>query len=273
MKKFSCLIPCYNGDNPLALSNALQTICDQTMPAAEVVMVEDGPLTTELKNVIDKFSKHLPIRSIKLAENFGLGYALNQGVTECKYSIIIRADADDVNHPSRFEKLVTFLSENPGVSVVGSWISEFEESSENIYSYRKLPVDSDRLKTFAKTRNPLNHMTVAFRKDDVLSAGNYDPDFRFAQDYLLWVRLLTLGFKIANIPQVLVNARAGIPMLERRSGWRYIRYEVMLQIKFKQMGFISLKECAVNIISRSVIRIIPNKLRAAFYRRFLRENV
>ncbi len=242
----------------------------QTRKATEVVLVKDGQLPVELEALIEKYSDKLPLNVVSIKENKGLGYALNIGVKTCKYDIIARFDTDDICAPNRFMQQISCFERDSSLDVIGTWISEFEDNPKEIYAYRELPVDHDGIFQYAKRRNPINHMTVAFKKKSVLEAGNYDPDFKFAQDYLLWAKMLMRGCKFKNIPQYLVNARAGIKMLERRGGRNYFSYEIQLQKRFYELGLINKLEFLTNLALRGVVRLVPNSFRGVIYKKILR---
>ena len=55
MKEFSVLISVYAREQSDYLRSALHSVFEQTVPPTEVVLVEDGPLTTELEAVITDF--------------------------------------------------------------------------------------------------------------------------------------------------------------------------------------------------------------------------
>jgi hypothetical protein len=149
------------------------------------------------------------------------------------------------------------MDQHPEIDVVGTWISEFEGSETNIYAFRKLPVSPSTLATFARKRNPLNHMSVMFRKDRVIAAGSYQPFLGF-EDYFLWERMLINGSLIANIPEFLVNVRAGNSQLKRRGGLTYAYNELKLQKEFLKSGFINHIEWIENILIRFTTRLLPD---------------
>ena len=122
MTKFSVLLSVYNKENPLFLKKSLDSVFSQTRKADEVVLVEDGPLTTELDAVIEQFVKDEPtLKLVVLKKNQGLGRALNAGMKECTYNYVARMDTDDVCYPNRFEKQMAYIDEHPGVDLLGAW--------------------------------------------------------------------------------------------------------------------------------------------------------
>lgn len=261
---------CYGRDDPNDLKRALESLSAQTRPADEVLLIEDGPLTEELDRVIGEFEPILPMRRIKFPENKGLGHALKNGVEACRYEVIARMDADDICRKDRFEKQLDYMKAFPELSVVGSWISEFEENEAEVYAYRKVPLTHKEIYKTAKYRSPLNHVTVMYKKEAVLTSGNYDPHFRFAQDYVLWMRMLARGYKFANIPEYLVNVKAGDSMIKRRGGLKYMKYETALQKQFLKEGFINYYQYCLNVVVRSALRLMPDQLRSFTYQKMLR---
>ena len=53
-RKFSVLMSVYVKENPVFLEEAVESIIHQTLKPSEVVIVEDGPLTPELYQVLEK---------------------------------------------------------------------------------------------------------------------------------------------------------------------------------------------------------------------------
>lgn len=259
----------YHKDNPIFLNEAFESLKNQTLPASEIILIQDGKITSELEEVVTFWGQELPIKRIINTENLGLGYSLKLGLKSCSEALVARMDADDISHPKRFELQFQYLQSNPQISVVGSWIAEFSAEVDNINTYRTLPSDPEDLFKFAKKRCPLNHPTVMYRKDDILFVGSYD-NFRFQQDYHLWGRLLNSGFKIANIPTVLLFMRADNELFGRRGGVEYFKNEVEVQKDFLRIGFISQIEFFRNYFIRGSVRVLPNFLRKYFYQFILR---
>lgn len=269
---FSVLISVYHKENPEFLKRAFESIWDlQSLKPSQIVLVEDGPLTDDLNAEIQRQKELLGERLtvVSLEKNVGLGVALAEGLKACKYDLVARMDGDDIADKDRFLNQIDFLKANPDISVVGSFISEFEGNERNIYAYRTPPATHADIYNFAKKRNPINHMTVMFKKDAVMSVGGYMPFMGF-EDYYLWVRMLKQGLLFANIPKYLVNARAGLAMVGRRGGLKYAISEYRLQKEFFRLGFINFGEFLFNTSIRFLSRIVPEPIRIALYQKALR---
>ncbi|HXM80321.1 MAG TPA: glycosyltransferase [Burkholderiales bacterium] len=266
MEQYSLLISVYLRCRPDFLNEALDSIYRQTCPPSEIVIVKDGPVTLEMDRFINMQQQKSGFRLvvIQLERNVGLGDALQAGLQRCSFPIVARMDSDDIAAPSRCEKQLRFLQLHRDVDVVGSWIAEFEHDETQIYAHRIVPTDPIDMARFAKQRNPLNHMTVMFRRASVLAAGGY-VTFHGFEDYYLWIRLLLNGSRLANIPEYLVNARAGEHQILRRGGLSYALNELRFQREMLRLGFTNPLEFTVNSVMRFFIRMLPVLFRRAAY--------
>ena len=267
---FSVLSSTYRKENPSSFRQSLESIFSQTILPSEFVLVEDGILTEELYEVVQNYSSQYPIfKIIALPQNQGLGRALNEGLKHCTYDIVARMDTDDIAKPNRFEKQLSFFKSHPEIDVVSSWIDEFEGTIDNILSIRKLPETPEELFQYGKSRNPINHPAVMFRKSAVQRSGSYQH-FPLFEDYYLWVRMLMNGSKFYNIQESLLYFRTSPDMFKRRGGLKYALTEMKLQHRFYKLGYISLYQMLKNDIVRIVVRLIPNSLRSIIYQKVLR---
>lgn len=268
--KFSVLISLYYNENPEFLRKSLDSIFQQTLLPDEVVLVEDGPLTSALYEVVDEFAdNHAEIKRVVLKENRGLGQALNEGLKHCSYDLVARMDTDDICMPHRFAKQVDFMEKHTEFDVVGAWIDEFQNDVSNVISTRKLPEYPDEIYQFGKKRNPMNHPVVMFRKQTVESAGGYQP-FHLFEDYFLWVRMMLNGNRMYNIPESLLLFRSSPDMYLRRGGMKYAQVEIKFQWQLYRLGYIGLFRMLSNIGIRITVRVIPNKCREWIYKNLLR---
>ena len=256
--KFSVLISIYHKEKALFLEEALYSIENQILSANEIILIKDGFLTSELDNVIADHKEHskIPYKIIELKENVGLGKALNVGLDHCSYEWIARMDSDDIALPDRFEKQFSYLAKNFDTDIFGGWICEFDDDPDICIKKRQVPATHEDIIKFAKYRNPINHMTVIFRKDAVQEVGGYQPMNGF-EDYYLWMRMIQKGKHFANLPEVLVKARTGRDMIERRQGWKYAKDELTLGRAAYQIEFWSKIDIIRNFFMRFLPRLLP----------------
>lgn len=270
--QFSVLISVYKKEKSEYLKTALQSIINQTLKPAEIVIVKDGLLTQELDDCIKEYEKQYPelLKIIAFKENRGLGLALRDGVIACKYDYIARMDSDDIAKPERFAKQFQYLKQHPKTALLGTWITEFSKDENKPDTLTELPCTHKELLKYAKKRNPFRHMTMLLKKEAVIKAGNY-RDFLWFEDYDLWIRMLQKGYIAANIPEYLVNVRADEEMFARRGGCQYLKQDYKFQKVLIETGFITVSEFFMNIVIRTIVRLMPNYIRRKIYEYLLRD--
>lgn len=266
---FSVLMSLYSREMPHALACALKSITRQTLPPPQVILVIDGPIGKELESIVQSHLKTLPMKIVRLPKNVGLAAALNEGLKHCSYDLVARFDTDDWCSPERFEAQFCWMNKHSDVDVLGTWIAEFEVDPDVTSGLRKVPLTHAQIVQFAHARNPMNHMTVMYRKSAVNLAGGYQ-ELHLMEDYWLWVRMISNGSKFANLAQVFVHARTGAGMLERRGGMRYVKSEIRAQRLFLTAGFISFPRAIFNLVLRVLPRLVPGPVRGFLYRVALR---
>lgn len=259
MMSFSVLISIYKKENPAWFKEALDSVFTQTLQPNEIVLVEDGPLTPELYEVIDEYqSKHPIFNIVKNETNLGLGLALQKGVLACKNEIIARMDTDDIIPPDRFEKQLAKIEE--GYDVVSCWSQLFIGDQTNVIAVKTRPENHEEIVKLAHKRSPICHAATLFRKSALLKAGNYQH-CKLYEDYHLVARLIMSGAKFYNIQKVLYYVRTTPEQVGRRSGWDYLKTELSFFREFKKIGFFTTKDYIVNCSMRIVVRLMPNSVR------------
>ena len=270
--EFSVLISVYMKESPIFLGEALDSILvNQSLKPTEVVLVKDGPLTAELDAVIQNFVEKFPekIKLVTLNDNQGLGKALSIGLDKCKYDLVARMDSDDIADKNRFKTQIEFFNKNIDLDVLGGNIAEFQESPSEQLILRKVPPDSYGIIEMMKSRNPMNHVTIMFKKEAVIKAGGY-KHLPYLEDYFLWIRMVEAGAKLANIDKTLVYVRTGENMYKRRGHKGYIPGWYILQKKMREMGIITPVEIIKNMISIICFIYMPVRLKEFVYKKFLR---
>lgn len=273
--QFSVCTSVYKNDSPEIVRTALDSmLVNQTVKPTEIVLVQDGPVPTELSVLLLEYEEIYPdvMHIIRLKKNGGLGNALKLGVENAKYDIIARMDSDDICLQDRFEKQLAYLEAHPECNIVGGQMTEFIDNPENIVGRRVVPLTNDEIYEYMKSRCALNHVTVMFRKESVLKAGNYQ-DWFWNEDYYLWVRMMMNNCVFANIPDVAVNVRSGAGQYARRGGKKYFDSEIGIKKLMLEKGMISRKEYIINYVERFIVQLIlPNSIRGWVFRTFARKN-
>lgn len=266
----SVLMSLYIKEQPEYLRASLNSILTQTQLPDEIVMVLDGPITPQLQGVLDEFADQTDLlRVLPQAHNQGLGKALAIGVVACRYDLIARMDTDDIAQPTRLAKEAQAFAIDPELVICGTNIAEFDGKVQNIIGKRHLPTDDVQIRNFSKRRNPFNHMTVMFKRQAILDAGNYLPLQGF-EDYYLWVRVLKNGGHVKNLQSDLVFARTGADMYARRGGLKYLVPGLKARWVIYRAGLGHVSDWLFVTAVHIVVSIMPNRLRGWFYETKLR---
>jgi len=199
--KISVVMSVYNGEKHIR--KAIQSILRQTYQDFEFIIVNDCS-TDKTVEIIKSFNDNRII-IIENPGNIGLTKSLNKGVKEAKGEYIARMDADDISLPHRFETQIKFLEENKDHGLVGSSYYKMDDSGKTVFWVKVLTEDSE-LRQGLKRQNWFGHGSVLIKKSAFIECNGYDEDFKYAQDYDLWVRI-SERFKVANIEEPLYRWR------------------------------------------------------------------
>ncbi len=101
----SVLMPVFNGERFLA--QAIESVLSQSLPAVEVVVVDDGS-TDESASVAESFGP--PVRLVRRPHR-GVASARNAGVRAAVGDLIALQDADDLMKPGRLERQAAALGD------------------------------------------------------------------------------------------------------------------------------------------------------------------
>lgn len=198
--KVTVLMPVYNSAPYLA--EAIQSVLQQTFTDFEFLIIDDGS-TDDSAKVIQRFND-TRIRLFQNSTNLGLVASLNMGIKIARGEFIARMDADDVCLPERLTIQVAFFEAHQEIGICGTWVEVIGESYGQILCY---PADPGTLKCMLLFGPAFAHPTVMIRRELLHETKLlYDPSFKHAEDFDLWVRASKLT-SLANIEKVLLRYR------------------------------------------------------------------
>ena len=132
-------------------------------------------------------------------------------------------------------------------------------------------LDMKAIREMAKSRTPMNHVTVMYKKSSVEKAGCYSENFGKLEDYKLWVDLLGNNAELANIDDILVYVRTGNGFITRRSNKREITDWDMLQSYLIENGIIGKFTALKNKLYIRCFIYMPGWMKLMAYRIMLRK--
>jgi len=269
--EFSLLLPVYAGDKAAYFTKAFaSTVVDQSRRPSDVVIVQDGPIGTDLAAAVAAATaaSPVPVNHVRLPANVGLARALETGLGHCAHDVVARMDADDISLPTRFELQLAVIE--AGFDLVGTGMLEFDEAGR-VLGKRIPPTDADDIVASARFHDPFNHPTVVYRRSVVARAGGY-RELPLMEDYWLFARMIQAGALVANLPDPLVMYRVDAGAYGRRGGLTLFRSEIALQRSLLKDRFVTRRQFIRNVLVRGGYRFVPVSLRRVAYRRFIVRN-
>jgi hypothetical protein len=221
LEPYEWLMPLAPWERPEVVQGVLASLSAQSWPAHRLVVSVDGVLPQSLRDVL--VASGLPLLVLEAEAWQGTGAVLARGFAACTTRWVLRSDADDRSHPRRAELQLRHLAANPALAVLGTQLAE-QRGPHARPDVRRVPLADADIRRLIQWRNPINHPTVALRRDAILAAGNYRACPLF-EDWDLWLRLAVRGSMFANLSETLVTAAVGEAHLARRHGRHYVSRE------------------------------------------------
>ncbi len=202
----SVVLPIHNAEKYLL--EAVESILTQTFADFELILVDDG--STDHSPVILDTLKDPRIIRLRNEKNSGVVASLNLGISVASGRYIARMDADDVSLPERLEKQVKYLEAHPEIGVLGTGILTRVEVDPIQEGVAIFPSQDKCIRWMLCFRSAVAHVTAVYRRNLVVESGLYRHEFLFAEDYDLWVRLISkTQFSNLSEPLVLVRYYVG----------------------------------------------------------------
>lgn len=175
------------------LGEALHSVFAQTLPPAEIIVVDDGSPEDEEAVVAPYLDRVTYVRK----DNGGPGSARNLGVALTCSPLIAFLDADDLWEPQKLRTQVAFMRQNPKTLLVGADAWEFGEG----VPLRRWSRTGERqgapklgLEDLV-AKNGLPTLTVMLRREAFERLGGFSEDRALiaVEDYDLWLRMAEIG--------------------------------------------------------------------------------
>lgn len=273
IEKYSVLMSLYQKENPEWFEASMDSMINQTIAPNEIVLVLDGPIKGDLMGLVNNYKRKYSklIKVLPLAENIGLGKALDEGLAICSNNLVARMDTDDISLPSRCEKQLQEFTNNSNLAIIGTNIDEFYDDPNNIISSREVPSSNLEIKRFIKRRSPFNHPTVMFKKEVVLACGGYGK-LRRKQDLDLFSRIVNSGYEASNLNESLLLFRSNENNFKRRKSWSYVKSYIIAQYTIWRRGHCSIWDLLYVVLGQIIFFILPVPILKMISNKFLRTN-
>lgn len=197
----SIVVPSFNQSD--YLEDCLESAYNQTVPALEIIVVDDGSTDNSLEIAHRYMFKEFPgiespVRVVSQV-NKGLPSARNTGIMNARGDYILFLDADDKLVETAVERIQAEIRRT-NADIVTPSFREFGKSDRTIVLQGFTMED-------LKTANRLGYFS-AIRRSTLLECGGYNPKMVWGwEDYDLWFDLFKRGKSISILQEVLVMYR------------------------------------------------------------------
>lgn len=250
------------------LSEAIESILAQTVTDWEWILCDDASADNTYavaKEHADKYPGKFVL--LKNEQNMGLNYTLNKCLQYAKGKYIARMDGDDVCSPERLEMELAALEAEPDIAIVSTDMEFFDETGTwGRISHPEYPENKDFL-----AGSPFCHAPCMVRREAYEAVGGYSVDKKLlrVEDYHLWIKMYSKGFRGRNIPQPLYKMRDDRNAYNRRK-FRYRLNEAyvrLLAVRELKLPFYT----AVFALRPILVGLLPKKLYDLLHKRNLRQ--
>ena len=210
----SVIMCVYNTPHDFLLES-VNSVLSQTYDNFEFIIVDDYS-STDL--YIDNVFKDNRIKIIRNDKNHGPSYSRNVAIDASRGKYIAILDSDDISLPTRLEKQVRFMEDNPDVAVCGTW---FKFIGDKTHEVKRVIDDNEYYRCcllFGNSPTMLNP-SVMIRKEMLDKQRiRFDEELRYGEDYKLWYQLSKIG-RVTNLKEILLYYRVHEKQATR--SWQY----------------------------------------------------
>jgi len=196
------LMTVYNGGE--YLKESVRSVISQTFRDFEFLIVNDCSTDDSVKTIESFNDERIIVHNNE--NNMGQTKSLNVGLKLARGKYVARMDADDMAFPMWLEILTEYFRNYPDYAAIGSAAIVIDENGKKKEICR-LPASSHEIIFRIFFAPPMNHVSVLLNKEIIMKNGGYDENFKITQDYELWSSLIRNGYKLLNIPDILVAYR------------------------------------------------------------------
>lgn len=197
------------------LPEAIDSLYSQTYTNFKLVLCDDASTDITYSIAKDYADRYPNIILIKNEKNLKLATSLNRCLEFADTEYIARMDGDDISLPTRFEKQIDFLDNNPEFAIVSSPMIYFDETGD--WGEGKANA-TPGLESF-KNGAPHSHAPCMIRTKVMKEVEGYtvSPKLERGQDYYLFFKIYKAGYRGFNIQEALYKMRDDKDAMSRRT--------------------------------------------------------
>ncbi len=200
------------------LSEALQSLAEQTYRHLEVIVVDDGSTEAASIEAIARLEREYPRFRFLRQANSGIGATRNRLLAEARGEFFIPMDADNIARPAMVETFAKAITRNPGLSAMTCYFHAFANEAPDRLIYAHRPAGGPH--ALSCIRNVYGDANAIFRTADFREVGGYETDRGTScEDWEAYVKLIHAGKSIDVIPECLFLYRHREAGFSRATNW------------------------------------------------------
>jgi glycosyltransferase involved in cell wall biosynthesis len=183
------------------LRDAIQSVLDQTHPAEEILVVDDG-------SADDPAAVVLQFAGVKLLpqDNRGLSAARNAGLKTVRSDKVVFLDADDRLLPDAISAGLACFAGAQACALVYGGYRRIDKHGHPFGRDFYHPAGPQPYRDMLRANVIGMHATVMYDRARLIDSGGFDPTVKRCEDYDVYLRMARDG-PIASHPQVIAEYR------------------------------------------------------------------
>lgn len=262
----SVIMSTYHRERPEYLDAAIRSIwTDQTRKPDQIVLVEDGPLTPQLDEVVGRWKEDIGEAMCVVCKktNEGLAAALNLAIEVATGDLLARMDSDDISCPDRFLIQEEYMTLHPEIDILGTGIREFNDEG-TLDNIRLYPATLDDIKATIHRLNPVAHPSVIFRRSFFDAGFRYTGKYYLCEDITMWFNAVCANRTISNLHDILLEFRRNNITIDRRKETVYSEFRAYNKGIYNLCGLFTTRY--VFSLLRLMFRLMPIGISNAIYK-------
>lgn len=214
----SVIVPTHNRRN--ALKRALKSVDAQTLPAGEVIVIDDGS-TDQTRAMLRSEFPHIVYRS---QQHRGVSAARNLGIRQSRGEWLAFLDSDDEWLPNKLEKQIAALQNEPHLKICHTneiWI----RNGKRVNAMKKHAKKGGWIFEHCLPLCAMSPSSIIIHRSVFERVGLFDEKLPACEDYDLWLRI-TAHYPVLLLAQPLILKYGGHDDQLSKKYWGMDRFRI-----------------------------------------------
>jgi glycosyltransferase involved in cell wall biosynthesis len=192
----SVVVPCYRCT--ATIDRAVASVAGQSMPPAELILVDDASGDGTLERLHELAGKHAPgwVKVIALSQNRGAADARNTGWQAATQPYVAFLDSDDAWHPRKIEVQHGYMASHPEVALCAHRHEILNSAAAPRTEVGELTAETISKASLLMSNNFFAPTMMMLKRD---LPYRFLPGRRHVDDHLLWLQILCGGHRFVRL--------------------------------------------------------------------------